>query len=156
MTEFNSKNFNSQKAEQKPPFELDHDIDAQFRNAQKAIDEKTPAEYQEVLKYLDESAAHLKDLIPDFVCHLARNSENSSTFTYKETTTQLDLVKEHLPERGRDYALRITTSNGKSNNYRPYQHEEGLVWICDHRSGEDLVGISKDFVAKIVEKCSRG
>jgi hypothetical protein len=156
MTESNVKSGSAAHQDKKEPFDLDQDTDQKFKNEQKAIDDRTPAEYQEVLKNLDEAAAHFKELIPDFVCHLTRSSEEASTFVYKNTSTTLSLVKEHLAERGRDYALKLTMPNGKENNYRPYTHEEGLVWICDHKSGEDLVGTSKDFAAKIVEKCSRG
>jgi hypothetical protein len=156
MTELNVKSAGSPHPEKKEPFDLDQDTDQKFKNEQKAIDERTPAEYQEVLRNLEEAAAHFKELIPDFVCHVTRSSDETSTFIYKNTSTTLELVKEHLAERGRDYALKLIMSNGKENNYRPYAHEEGLVWICDHKSGEDLVGTSKDFAAKIVEKCSRG
>ncbi len=159
MTESNVKSAsgaNGAHQEKREPFDLDHDIDQRFKNEQKAIDDLTPAEYQEVLRKLDEASANFKELIPDFVCHLTRLSEESSTFVYKNTNTTLSLVKEHLAERGRDYALQLTMPGGKKNNYRPYTHEEGLVWICDDKSGEDLVGTSKDFAAKIVEKCSRG
>lgn len=155
MSQTDTHQSSSGRPDEANAFELDKDVDAKFKAEQKALDERTPAEYEAVLKHLEETAKHFKETIPDFVCHLTRDSQDSSTFVYKETTSILKLVKAHLAERGRDWALHLTMANGKENNYRPYPHEEGLVWICDHQSGEDLVGTSKDFAAKIVEKCSR-
>ena len=132
------------------------DKDALFKAEQKVFDDATPVEYAAVLKELEEAAARFKETIPDFVCHLNRENDQTAVFAYKETSTTLRLIKDHLDERGRDNALRVTLPNGQEHNYRPYKHEEGLVWICDDQKGEVLVGTSKDFAAKLIEVCSRG